>query len=79
MFATFPALKQTEQRLSGILRTVLKMLTEQAARESRMRREMVTMRAQLDELHVRLAAIEDAPALTDEIEAGEAISEAVRG
>lgn len=75
-------LERVEQQVGdavGVIRTLLKMLAEQAAREARQQRRLVLLEAQVQELHVRLAAIEDAPTLTDQIDAGTAIDERVRG
>lgn len=54
------------------IRALIRMLAEAASREAQMMRRLAVVEA-------RLVAIEDAPVLTDQIEAGAPISEAARG
>ena len=85
MFARTRDLHRLSERLGRLedadrtdtIRALIRMVAESASREAQMARRISVLEAQAQELYLRL--VEDAPVLTDRIDAGEAISEAVRG
>ncbi len=80
MFAGTRDIQRLSERIGRVedadrtdtIRALIRMLAEAASREAQMARRLAVVEA-------RLAAIEDAPMLTDQIEAGAPISEAARG